>query len=64
MNITKESNDYSLIHADRIGRRDGKDCALLDREMKNPYYQGTAEYDIYIDAWKEGNEEEYNTLLH
>jgi hypothetical protein len=31
--------------------------------MKNPYYQDTAEYEIYIDSWKEGYEEEYNSLL-
>jgi hypothetical protein len=57
-------DDYSLITATKRGVRDGKDCALLDRPIKNPYKDGTAEHDIYITAWKEGYENESSVLLH
>jgi len=57
-------DDYSLINATKKGFRDGKDCALLERELKNPYVEGTAEYDIYITAWKEGYDTESQILLH
>lgn len=55
--------NISLKTARKLGERDGKDCALLDREKNNPYVYGCSEYYFYDESWEEGYREESQNLL-
>ena len=46
------------VNPARAGFRDGRDCFLLDRPMKNPYRYGSTAYYEYAYHWELGYEKE------